>query len=295
MRIQPEENNIEIKFSLVMWISFFLHVILVVSIVLQHSDPSSPILTRRQQQGREGLPTRDIIVNLNQDNRRVYNRTTLLSDKDSSAQGYVTKVKGNRWLNNSLEFMLQRGKKSSRSSSSREKSEDKILLSRDNEVVVFLAKYFMGEPDTAGQGGSSDFTRIPDRNDVTRRNAIYYSNTGHFSFNTKKFKNFHYFKKMKDKIASNWYPPMVANAIMGGYAPGSVRIMAIQSQEVKLYFVLNRAGDVVKVRILDSMGNSSLDSSCVDAIRMSKTFGPVPDDIGGNLVVIPFIFGYYVQ
>jgi len=47
------------------------------------------------------------------------------------------------------------------------------------------------------------------------------------------------------------------------------------------------------VIVLDSYGNKSLDGSCVDAIRMSKTFGRVPDDIKGDVVVIPFIFGYY--
>jgi TonB family protein len=56
---------------------------------------------------------------------------------------------------------------------------------------------------------------------------------------------------------------------------------------------MNRQGDVVEVEILDSMGNKSLDGSCLDAIRYSKNFGPVPDDIKGDHVLIPFIFGYY--
>jgi TonB family protein len=108
---------------------------------------------------------------------------------------------------------------------------------------------------------------------------------------------------MKDKIASNWYPPLLANANLGGgynaatgsYTPGSVRIMAIPGQKVKLYFIMNREGEIQKVEILDSFGNKPLDESCLDAVKLSKTFGKVPDDIKGEFILIPFIFGYYTR
>jgi len=43
------------------------------------------------------------------------------------------------------------------------------------------------------------------------------------------------------------------------------------------------------------MGNYSLDESCADSIRLSRNFGNVPADIEGEIIVIPFIFGYYVR
>ena len=52
---------------------------------------------------------RDIIVNINQDDRQVVTPETLLSDRDSSAKGYVTKKAGSRWLNNSLDFRALKG------------------------------------------------------------------------------------------------------------------------------------------------------------------------------------------
>jgi len=71
--------------------------------------------------------------------------------------------------------------------------------------------------------------------------------------------------------------------------------MAIPSQEVKIVFVLNKGGDIIHIEILDSLGNKPLNESCYDAIRLSKGFGPVPKDLlKGDLLVIPFIFGYYV-
>jgi TonB family protein len=88
----------------------------------------------------------------------------------------------------------------------------------------------------------------------------------------------------------------MANAQIGGYAPGGLRIMAIPPQEVKAYFVINANGDVVKSGILDSGGNRTLDDSCLESIRLAGNFGPVPDDLKkkmrNGVLTIPFIFGY---
>jgi outer membrane biosynthesis protein TonB len=58
---------------------------------------------------------------------------------------------------------------------------------------------------------------------------------------------------------------------------------------------MNRSGDILKVKLIDSNGNKSLDESCMDAIRLSKSFGAVPEDIKGEVILIPFIFGYYTK
>ncbi len=149
--------------------------------------------------------------------------------------------------------------------------------------------------DTIQQQSTSEWGRIPDKKGITLENAIFYSNTRQFSFNTKKFKDFEYFRKMKQKIANHWFPPIMANSLSTGYIPGRTSVRVIASQEVRTYFILNRQGDVLKVVLVDSRGNTHLDESCIDAIRNSKNFGPVPEDIPGEEVVIPFIFGYYVR
>jgi hypothetical protein len=287
------ERKSEINFSLMISISFFLHVIILIGVFMPRFNTffESRELRERLFGGR------DIIVNINQDDQSIINRKTLLSDRDSSAKGYITRDKGDRWLNNSLDFSMRRGSrragKSTRDIYS-SRGRDKILLADDTEVVVSIMKYDLDGFNLFGDEGEKDFNRIPDRYNMSRKNSIFYSNDGRFSFNTKKFKNFKYFKDMKDKIASNWYPPLIANAAIGGYAPGRLRIMAIPSQEVKLYFTMNRRGDILDVVVVESLGNRSLDSSCVDSIRFSKNFGAVPDDIKGGIIVIPFIFGYFV-
>jgi TonB family protein len=288
-----------IDLTLLVIISFFLHIILLIALVMP--DYSGLVSYSSGSKSRSSAAGRDIIVNINQDDRRVVDKRTLLSDRDSSAKGYITRERGDRWLNNSLEFKVKKGA-SGEEAGKREvgQGKEKFILNDDSEVVISLNKPWKRSRSSSGSGGASYQVAIPDKNNVTRKNAIYYSNEGMFSFNTAKFKNFEYFRRMKDKIASNWYPPAMANAVIrgynpvtGAYAPGSMRIMAIQSQQVKLYFIMNRQGDVVEVEILDSMGNKSLDGSCLDAIRYSKNFGPVPDDIKGDHVLIPFIFGYY--
>jgi len=292
-------KNIRAQAPLTIVISFFLHLVMLTALFLP--DLKS-LLQLDEYLGKNVSFSRDVIVNINQDDQKQITQKTLLSDRDSTAQGYITSKKGDRWLNNSLDFRLLQGHSPGSNQKSRTSYQDSegktIMLSDESEVVIsFLKPEYSEKPGTAGD---HVMIKIPDKNDITRENAIFYSNKGLFSFNTAKYKNFLYFKEMKDRIASNWYPPLMANAVMGGsnpvtgtYAPGRTRIMAIPSQEVKLFFTMNRKGDVLDVQIIDSYGNKSLDSSCLDAIRFSKSFGAVPEDIKGDVVVIPFIFGYY--
>ena len=277
--------------------SFFLHIIFFTAYVLPDIAGLASYLAYKKRDNQliaDNVVGRDIIVNMNQDDQRDITRATLLSDRDSTAKGYITTEKGDRWLNNSLEFRTRRGdravnsKGTASSSGVRSQTYDK-----DSEIV--LRMYKRGAGVQSGSAGIFNDIAIPDRNNITLKNAIFYNNSGLFSFNTAKFKNFNYFKSMKDKVASNWFPPMMANSIIGGYTPGYVRINAIPPQRVKIYFIMNRSGEIVKVELVDSNGNKSLDESCLDAIRLSKTFGPVPDDIKGEFILIPFIFGYYTN
>ena len=285
----------KINLPILLIISFFLHFMLLSFWLIPDSGGMINFIERKKhldEMNSRMSGGRDIIVNINQDDRRVIDRGTLLSDRDSSAKGYITKEKGNRWLNNSLDFKQGKGKSAGKGKSGGTGRKHGGSAGDDEALVTIMAGY----SSKSGELSSAmERLTIPDKNDVTRKNAIYYSNNGSFSFNTAKFKDFSYFRAMKDKIASNWYPPMLANARIGGNAPGRMRIMAIQSQVVKLYFVMDRSGEVVKIEILDSMGNTSLDSACVDSIRMSKNFGKVPEDMKGEYVLIPFMFEYISQ
>lgn len=293
-------NQYKITLSLLLVISFFLHMIFMTAAFLPDSKGLSSYMNSKKNDN-SLFSGRDIIVNRNQDDKKDVSNRTMLSDRDSTAKGFITREQGNRWLNNSLEFKLKKGaKKTSSGTASSSSGEKSRMTNKESEIVMRI--YRSGTKSASGSDGMFQDVAVPDKNDITMRNALFYSTSGMFSFNTAKFKNFNYFRGMKDKIASNWYPPLLANANMGGYnaasgsyTPGSVRIMAIPAQKVKLYFIMNRSGDIQKVEIVDSYGNKPLDESCLDAIRLSKTFGKVPDDIKGEFILIPFIFGYYTQ
>ncbi len=292
------EKEAEIKFSLVLFISFFLHVILAIGIMLPVYDNFIKIKSVLEKPG----TGRDIIVNINEDNKKIIDKTTLLSEKDSSAKGYITKEKGDHWLNNYRDFALKKGGKSGDILPGDSTSTDKtgILITDNTELIIRLIKQQVSS--LLGRKGIDEFTRIPDKNSFQKDNSIFYSNDGTFSFNTLKFKPFHYFKEMKDKIASHWFPPLLANSVIvgfdsvtGSYTPGRLRIMAIPNQLVKLYFTMNREGDILDVGIVESMGNVPLDNSCLDAVRLSKTFGKVPEEVEGDVILIRFVFIYVVR
>jgi TonB family protein len=286
-------DRFRINISLLLMVSFFLHMVFMTVFLLPDSTGLASLKNKKKTNSL--LSGRDIIVNINQDDKRDINNKTLLSDRDSTDKGFITKEKGDRWLNNSRDFRLKKGSKKQNSDAADTAGEKSKISVKDSEIVLRFDK--SGGAASAGNEGLFNDVAIPDKNDVTLKNAIYYTNSGLFSFNTAKFKNFSYFKKMKDKIASYWYPPIFANAVIGGYNPasGGVRFMAIPAQKVKLYFIMNREGDVQKVEILDSNGNKPLDESCLDSIRLSKNFGKVPDDLKGEFIVIPFIFGFYTN
>lgn len=283
-------DRYSINLSLLIVISFFLHAVFIIALILPDTDGFFRSL-RSQVKSRNSIGGRDIIVNINQDDIRDIRKSTLLSDRDSSAKGFITKERGDRWLNNSLEFRMKSGSGGGGRVSGTRGSGERTKASENGEIAMSFGS--SGGGGSYGNNGRAASMAIPDKNSISLKNAIYYSNNGLFSFNTAKFKNFSYFKNMKDRIASNWYPPLLANAALGGHAPGNMRILAIPSQKVKICFIMNREGEIVRVELVDSLGNKPLDDACMDAIRLSKNFGKVPDDIKGEFIMIPFIFGYY--
>ena len=309
------EQRIEINFSLVLLLSAALHLFIVLAFFLPQVGTTS--MREMVQHRAAGSDTRDVIVNINADDQEVETDATLLSDKNSSARGHITKDYGDTWLNNSQEFRLPKSAASSSSGSSSAANasgskgasdvKKTAVKSASDEADYPIAINLIHESALSGGGVSgsmaeSEWTKIPDMKGINMKNALFLSSDGSFSFNTKKFADYEYFRSMKSKVGSNWYPPTFANGVMpesansrtGSYTPGYTMIRMIPSQEVRLYFTMDRQGVVKDVVIVDSMGNEALDGSCVKAIRNVGSFGEVPKDIPGELVVIPFIFGYYV-
>ncbi len=317
------EQKRDIKFHFFIIVALVVHIYIASFIIMPYYFASYTNSSYVEQLFKDIISNstelRDVVVNINPDDQEVMTNETLLSDVTSSAKGKITDRRGDTWLNNSLQFQQMRMQAAKLSDGSSSKIAPLIKSNRRSDFIIsfYDEPKFIEKPvdktekdknadadeksDKTDAGEKSlsrdgiDWSAIPDKKGINLDNAIYYSNSDYFSFNTKKFSNFEYFRRMKQKIAGNWYPPMMANSLTTGYTPGHVRVKIMASEEVVTYFILNRNGDVQKVVLLESKGNKSLHDSCVDAIKHSKSFGPVPEDIKGDKIVIPFIFGYYVR
>jgi len=307
----------EIKFSLALLFSLILHLFVSGFLIMPYVLDPEKSQHLSDLMSKESYQIRDVIVNINEDDQLVESPYTLFSDRSSSARGHLSDEKGDTWLNNSQTFTAPHAasKKNEKSSS----AVPKLLYTRDNATysvslvdpkdignpIVELADKAKQESGESGEMVSlpqeqpalqeSEWTKIPDRKGMNLDNALFLTSDQRvFSFNTKKFEDFEYFRNMKQKISGNWYPPTLSN-MRHYYAGGYTQSRLIASQEVYLYFIMNRAGDVVSVTLVDSRGNQYLDQSCIDAVANSKNFGPVPESIEGEKIVIPFIFGFYVR
>ncbi len=96
-----------------------------------------------------------------------------------------------------------------------------------------------------------------------------------------------FYKNMSEKIYKNWHPPQIMNN-----HNSDLKIEPFPKENIKVVIVLNKKGDVIDVRIIESNGYPSVDDSCIDAIKFSKNFGILPKNMESNLTAIPFVFYY---
>ena len=287
---------IKMNLSFLIIISFFIHTILGVVIIMP--DISGQKIFEALSAARQNKKGRVVKVkigeNINQNYKREITEQVFFSDKDSAQQGFLTRGKDAKWYSETTDLRIaDKGDGRSGSARALKAGSQKIILANESEIALQINKN-RGQ-GSSGQGSYNEL-KLPQPNQMSRQNTLFFSNSGLFSLNTVEFKHYEFAKRVVDRVASNWYPPTMANVSLGGYGAGHTRIMAIPPQEVRSYFIINERGDVVKTGILDSYGNKSLDESCTDAIKFSKNFGPVPDDLKkkmrNGVMVIPFIFGY---
>lgn len=312
-------SRYEIGLSLTLVFSLILHLFFAGFLVMPYIIDPSKSHHLSEMLNTDSYVLRDVIVNIDADDLEIESPYTLFSERSSSARGHMSEKRGDTWLNNSLTFTSPRPAQSA--SSGREAGTPPLLYTKEESTfqlaILEESKFSHPIEDLANQHAenahrqsrnkdtvtisdqpaleTSDWTKIPDKKGFTFENALYLtSDRRPIRFNTKKFSDFEYFRNMKQKIASNWYPPTLSN-MRHYYAGGYTQSRLIASQEVFLYFLLNRNGDVLSVTLVDSKGNEYLDQSCIDAVSNSKNFGPLPASIEGEKIVIPFIFGFYVR
>jgi TonB family protein len=88
-----------------------------------------------------------------------------------------------------------------------------------------------------------------------------------------------YVEAMKRKISQNWQQSSIDPAVLSARRAHSV-----------VEFTINRDGSVKGIRLLQTSGNSSMDTSGVRAIYGADHFDRLPSDYSGSYVLVTFDF-----
>ena len=215
-----------------------------------------------------------------------------LSDKTSNASGNITREKGFESI--SSDHVLQMGKVI------HEKSEKSAQASR-------LLKNDLGKsaPQKKPRESrpSAPELRIPAHYQFRHDFAFTWDYAGRPVIPTVAFEHYSYFRSMINKIQNVWAPPGGDPYPTFGdeyhrmnYAAGYSRYTTFPSQDVNILFMLDINGNVLDVKMVNSLGFKSLDQSCVEAIWSAKNFGPPPTKLlSADKLIIPFTFRIIVR
>ena len=129
------------------------------------------------------------------------------------------------------------------------------------------------------------FQDLPQRLRPESELLIHFDSRGQVSLGTIAEKNAEYFYRMVARISEQW----------NIYFPKFQHFYGLLREgHVLLTFTLDLDGKVGEIRLVHSYGQTSIDESCVQAIRAAAEFGPIPAEYrekGG--MVIPFAFVYH--
>lgn len=322
-------EQVYISFWMQFAIWLFLHSLAIFLIILSQDIKLSREGNPDDTVKSEEISLRATTANKDEDNKRKIDKHTRLSEKNSEGKGALTKRKGANALSPFFEFQdpvvqqsrdgkaKTRGEKvesvkaknrEEKRQKEKETSADQIekMLSADKshfnlqivDSVTMLDRRFLANPDQDISSRASLF-KIPEHYRFQREFALNLSNDNRsFSFNTIRYKDYEYFEKMKRKIAYNWRRNAPTGAFFLGdvnhhvYYPGMNRIITIKNGTARLAFLINRDGKVLDIKVLQRHPSDILTQSCYKAIEDSKGFGPLPDSIKEETMIIPFAFIY---
>jgi len=129
------------------------------------------------------------------------------------------------------------------------------------------------------------FQELPQRLRPDSELLINFDSRGQVSLGTVAEKNAEYFYRMVARISEQW----------NIYFPKFQHFYGLlQEGDVLITFALDLDGRVGEIRLVRSYGQTSIDESCIQAIRAAADFGPIPAEYreqGG--MVVPFAFVYH--
>lgn len=284
---------------------------IIVSLLLFLQIPQKILLQQQTTNKEKNSSVTLLLKNKEKENLQKDPQAVILSDSDNQEQGKLTKEKD--FIHTSPQNDLTFARKGSRQKTSEaplqqeQKNVRQKKIKRNSSFVVKfvrLIKRKIKQKEKGGNGGvfawaKSDYTRIPDSYTFQKKFALAWTDSGQPIIPTKKYQHYAYFRGMIEKIRNHWYPPggsyypPIGDDFFttSGYAPGYTRVQTFPEQEIQTVFMLDTSGNVIDVKVFQSLGYRSLDQSCLDAINKSKNFGPPPKELlERGVLIVPFLF-----
>ncbi len=290
------------------WLFFFaFSTWLILMLFLWADAPRKMMKALSQQSSAETANAREIKVLLENpdDKKKEKEKKNLvyLSNKDTKARGKLTRQKGFEALTERQELAFaKRGKIKNKQIKRRSQTtENSISIKKADTFYVRIEK----EEKTreTGFGGKTTWgkqkrTSIPTHYKFRRRFALSWDMKGEPRIPTKHYKHYQYFKDMIVKIREHWAPPGGQPFPTFGDSyhsitptPGRMTYAAFPTQAIKVVFMLNEEGDVIDIKLWESLGYKSLDQSCIESIERSRNFGPPPTElVADGSMIVPFVF-----
>jgi outer membrane biosynthesis protein TonB len=298
-----------------LWVQLFLLLlvhVLIFAFIYSHQKELNQWLAEGGME-QEDIFLRVTTENINEDQKRKITPTTRLSKKDSQGKGKITRRKGLNYLSPHIDFEL--GQKGAQQQKADQSQKDKPKAEKDNKENQELLSTPQGHFTLAlideqelrraralpsrdkQQRGKSSY-KIPEFYQFKKKMALNISNDNrNFSFNTARYKDYKYFQDMKRKIQKNWRRNMPSggfsfNSLDSGFYPGYNQVIPFKSGSAKIAFLIDRQGKIRHIKILHKHPSPTMTQSCYQAIADSKGFGPLPDSINKEKLIIPFQFIY---
>lgn len=293
------------------WLVFFSAAsFIIIGLLLWHQVPQNILLNSLQpDKTSDSQQLQVLLENEKTEEEKEKKHMVYLSDQDASARGQLTREKGFEALTRESKLQFAKKGKQQNNKIAPEKNTSDENSYKDNRKDSFSVQVFPeSQSSTEGAGGTTEWgranrTTIPTDYRFRDRFALSWDRNGNPRIPTKNYKHYRFFRDMLDKIKDHWappggqpYPTFGDSYHQQGYVPGSTRVNTFPSQDVKVVFLLNSQGDVLESRIHHSLGYTSLDMSCLEAIDRSRNFGPPPPELlQDGALIVPMIFRIVVR
>lgn len=283
------------------WYVWFLSAsFLIISLLFYLNIPKYLLTSALKNDNKKSVSV--LLKNEEQENFVKDENAVILSDEDNQAQGKLTHKKNFSNFSDKNDLAFARKGEITPPQVVVPKAE---MSKKDSGFLVKFVRLIQKKrKQTSGRGGwfdwaKSDYTKIPDNYSYQKEFALSWDKLGQPIIPTKNYEHYQYFRDLIDKIRRHWYPPggsyypPIGDDFFttSGFAPGYTRIQTFPGQEIQTIFMLDKNGNVIDAKIYESLGYSSLDQSCLDAITTSKNFGPPPPELlKRGTLIIPFYF-----